>query len=138
MLKDRELMYYGTALLLLPILFYLFYVIIFGESGGKVYGCGRSCKGSCRMGQNAIKLKELDVIFVKMEGCIHCKRLQELFENNKVDDLVKVVDSDSPKVEELMEEYGKINGFPTLISAKTKKMVVGGRAKIEDILNELS
>jgi glutaredoxin len=136
MTKDKELMYYGVALLLLlPILFYLFYMII---NEPKVHGCGSGCRGQCRMGKNAMRMKDLGVIFVKMEGCIHCQRLQELLENNKVDNLVKVVDSNSPKVAELMKEYGEISGFPTLISIKTKKMLVGGRAKIEDILNDLS
>ena len=136
--KDKELMYYGAVLLLLPVFFYLFYVIIFSDNQYIVHGCGSGCKGNCKMGKNAKRMKELSVIFVKMEGCIHCTRLQSLLENNKVDNLVDIVDSDSPRVAALMREYGEFKGFPILISVKTKKKVVGGRSKLEDILDELA
>ena len=138
--NEKEFMYYGGALLILLVFLYIIYTVIYDDDNNKkniVHGCGSKCKGNCRMGINAKRMKELKVIFVKMEGCIHCKRLQSLLENNKVDNLVEIVDSESPRVVELMKEYGTFSGFPTLISVKTKKKIIGGRSKLEDILDEL-
>lgn len=103
-----------------------------------VRGCGEGCKGKCKMSENAKRLKDLDVVLIKMEGCIHCKRLKELLDKNNVSNLLTIVDSDSPEVNELRSKYGRIDGFPTMISILTGKKLMGGRGKIEDIIEELS
>ena len=134
----HNVLYYGMAILLLPIIIYLFVVIMFGENYTKeIKGCGPRCKGECRMGKNAKRIRDLNIIFVKMEGCIYCKRLEELLAVNNVSELIIRVDSNSDDVKKLSSKYGEINGFPTLISITTGKKIVGARASIEDIIQDL-
>ena len=104
----------------------------------RVMGCGEGCRGRCKMTENAKRLKDLDVVLVKMEGCIHCKRLKELLDKNNVSNLLTIVDSESPEVNGLRDKYGPIDGFPIMISILTGKKLMGGRGKIEDIIEELS
>ena len=134
-MKGADVINVGVMILILPILIYLCYLLCGGKA---IKGCGEKCNGQCKMSRNANKMQDLDITFVKMEGCIHCERLMNLLKENNVDNLVNIVDSNSPKVEELMKKYGNISGFPTLISASTKKMIVGGRKDLEQIITDLS
>ena len=131
-------------IILLLILMYLLYttidlfkVLIFG--GNKmVKGCGEGCRGNCKKSKDEQMIKELKIIFIKMNGCIHCKRLQELFNTNDVNDLIITIDSESPVVNELRNKYGEFDGFPTLISEVTGKKLIGNRPNIDVIIKELS
>ena len=103
-----------------------------------IIGCGKECKGNCKMSENARRFGEMDLILIKMDGCIHCSRLMDLLERNNLINLLKVIDSNSNDVDVLRQKYGAIDGFPTMISVVTGKKLVGGRQKIEDIIEELS
>lgn len=132
-----NIFYNGLTILLVPLIIYLLYLIIFADDK-RIVGCGSSCRGECKMSKHAKQMRDLNIIFLKMEGCGHCTRLKELLDKNNLTNQVKIVDSNSPQVDTLKNKYGEINGFPTLISETTGKKMVGGRSNIEDVLAALS
>lgn len=137
MLNYKLMILLFTLLYLLYMTIDLFKILLFGDHKS-VKGCGEGCHGDCKMKRNGQLLKDLRVIFVKMNGCIHCKRLQELLDNNNVNNLITIIDSESPEVNELRNKYGEFDGFPTLISETTGKKLIGNRPNIDAIIRELS
>jgi hypothetical protein len=61
-----------------------------------------------------------------------------MLEQNNCLDAVSVVDSNAPMVDNLKQMYGDFQGFPTLISKKTGKVMTGYRDNVSDIINNLS
>ena len=136
--EDKHHLYMGLLVILFLFIMLTSVMLCMKMNKKRVMGCGSGCKGRCKMSANAKRLKDLDVVLIKMEGCVHCQRLKQLLDENNVSNLFTIIDSESSEVNELRERYGDINGFPTMISMTTGKKVMGGRRRVEDIINELS
>ena len=132
---------YDMAIMLFVLLIMFIYAVrlcMCTRGKKQVIGCGPRCTGNCKMSEKANKLNDLNVLFVKMEGCIHCQRLKELLVKHNVSNLFTEIDSDSPELNRLIEKYGEIPGFPTLISVTTGKKHIGGCNNIDEIIKKLS
>jgi thiol-disulfide isomerase/thioredoxin len=82
-------------------------------------------------------LKNLDVVYIKMDSCPYCKKMDEFLKKNNYINDVKSVDVNTEIGRKLTNKY-KINGFPALVSLKTNKSMSGYTNNINNIITSLS
>ena len=82
-------------------------------------------------------LKNLDVVYIKMDSCPYCKKMDEFLKKNNYINDVKSVDVNTEIGRKLTNKY-KINGFPALVSLKTNKSMTGYTENIDNIITSLS
>lgn len=76
-------------------------------------------------------LKNLELKVYVMERCGYCVRLKEVLKDYL--NVIELRDSSDLKWRDIINEIG-ITGFPTMISEKNGKVLVGYRSSIDEII----
>lgn len=76
-------------------------------------------------------LKNLELKVYVMERCGYCTRLKDVLKDYL--NVIELRDSSDQKWKDIINEIG-ISGFPTIVSEKNGKVLVGYRSSIDEIL----
>lgn len=88
-------------------------------------------------GNNTIhKLKELDIMFLKMATCPYCIKMESLLLSKNLLSYMYVIDVQTQDGRQLAQKHG-CTGFPSFVSRKTGKKTSGYTEDIEQLLKDL-
>ena len=83
-----------------------------------------------------IKIKDLNIIFLKMASCPYCIKMEAFLLSEDLLDDFKTIDVKSQLGRDLANKYN-CSGFPSFVSLKTNKKTSGYTTNIDQLIKDL-
>ena len=82
------------------------------------------------------KLKDLDIMFLKMATCPYCIKMESLLLSKNLLNYMYIIDVQTNDGKKIAQEHG-CRGFPSFVSKKTGKKTSGFTEDIDQLLRDL-